>query len=98
AFGPAVRSPNGAERQHGANPPEGTPIRFSNYHTGGGAAGNMGPQRLIVLKSSLPYVASVTNRLPAGGGADVESLEHAKLRAGARLRTRDRAVTAADYE
>jgi predicted phage baseplate assembly protein len=51
-----------------------------------------------VLKSSLSYVASVTNRFPATGGADVESLEHAKLRAGAFLRTRDRAVTAADYE
>src|SRR5215211_2535258 len=98
AFGPAVRAPNGAERQHGAVPLEGAAIRFSNYHTGGGAAGNMGPQRLIVLKSSLPYVASVTNRLPAGGGADVEALEHAKMRAGARLRTRDRAVTSADFE
>jgi predicted phage baseplate assembly protein len=98
ALGPAVRAPDGSLRQHGAIPSEGTPLRFSGYHTGGGTAGNLGPNRLIVLKSSLSYVASVTNRLPATGGADVESLEHAKMRAGAFLRTRDRAVTAADYE
>ncbi len=98
SFGPAVRAPDGTIRQHGFIPPEGTPIRFSAYHTGGGTEGNLGSQRLIVMKSSLSYVASVTNRLPASGGADVESLEHAKMRAGARLRTRDRAVTASDYE
>jgi predicted phage baseplate assembly protein len=98
AFGPEVRAPNGTQRQHGAIPPEGTPLRFSEYHTGGGTAGNLGADRLIVLKSSLSYVASVTNRFPATGGADVEAMEHAKMRAGAFLRTRDRAVTAADYE
>jgi predicted phage baseplate assembly protein len=97
-LGPAIRAPDGTLRQHGAIPPEGTPLRFSSYHTGGGTAGNLGAHRLVVLKSSLSYVASVTNRLPATGGADVESLEHAKMRAGAFLRTRDRAVTAADYE
>jgi predicted phage baseplate assembly protein len=97
-LGPAVRAPDGSVRQHGAIPPEGTPLRFSSYHSGGGTAGNLGSHRLIVLKSSLSYVASVTNRLPATGGADVESLEHAKMRAGALLRTRDRAVTAEDYE
>lgn len=97
-IGPEVRTPDGTRRQHGAIPPEGTPIRFSNYHTGGGTAGNLGPHRLVVLKSSLSYVASVANRAPATGGADVESLDHAKMRAGSFLRTRDRAVTSADYE
>lgn len=97
-LGPAVRAPDGTVRQHGCIPPDSTPIRFRQYHTGGGTRGNLGANRLVVLKSSLSYVASVTNRYPAAGGADVEPIEHAKLRAGARLRTRDRAVTASDYE
>ena len=98
ALGPEVRAPNGAVRQHGAIPPKGVPLRFSGYHVGGGTGGNVAANRLVVLTTSLAYVAHVTNRRPATGGADVETLEHAKLRAGARLRTRDRAVTAADYE
>jgi predicted phage baseplate assembly protein len=98
SLGPAIREPSGAIRQHGAIPPEGTPLRFSSYHTGGGATGNLSADRLVILKSSLSYVASVTNPRPATGGADVESLDHAKLRTGAWLRTRDRAVTADDFE
>jgi predicted phage baseplate assembly protein len=97
-LGPAVRAPDGTIRQHGAVPPQGTPLRFSSYDMGGGVAGNVGSDRLVVLTSSLAYVARVTNRQPATGGADVETLDHAKLRAGAALRTRDRAVTAADFE
>jgi predicted phage baseplate assembly protein len=98
ALGPAVRSPDGLLRQHGKIPAEGTPLRFNSYHAGGGTAGNLGSHRLVILKSSLSYVASVTNRFPASGGADVESLDHAKLRSGSWLRTRNRAVTADDYE
>ena len=97
-FGPAVRAPDGALVQHGAVPPKGAPLRFSAYHVGGGTAGNVAAHRLVVLKSSLAYVARVANRRPATGGADVETLSHAKLRAGATLRTRDRAVTADDFE
>ncbi|MGH2562172.1 MAG: putative baseplate assembly protein [Thermomicrobiales bacterium] len=98
SFGPAIHEPDGSVRQHGAIPPEGTPVRFSSYHTGGGTIGNVGQHRLAILKSSLSYVAGVSNRYPATGGADVESIEHAKMRAGAWLRTRDRAVTADDFE
>jgi predicted phage baseplate assembly protein len=43
-------------------------------------------------------VGQVSNRGPATGGRDAETLEAAMLRAPAMLRTRDRAVTAADYE
>jgi predicted phage baseplate assembly protein len=98
SLGPAVREPNGTLLQHGAKPIEAVPVRFSSYHAGGGTTGNLGSHRLVVLTSSLSYVAGVTNRLPATGGADVESLEHAKLRTGAWLRTRDRAVTPDDFE
>jgi predicted phage baseplate assembly protein len=46
----------------------------------------------------VPYVDKVINRQPAIGGRDAESLERAKLRAPQILRTRDRAVTAEDFE
>ena len=98
ALGPSVRAPDGSVRQHGMIPAKGAPFRFSGFHVGGGTIGNVGANRLVVLKSSLSYVARVTNRRPASGGADVETLGHAKMRAGAALRTRDRAVTADDYE
>ncbi|MFQ5381761.1 MAG: putative baseplate assembly protein, partial [Dehalococcoidia bacterium] len=57
-----------------------------------------GAGTLTVLKSSIPYVAAVTNHRAAFGGLDAETLESAKLRAPEELRTRDRAVTAEDYE
>jgi predicted phage baseplate assembly protein len=97
-LGPEVRAPNGSVRQYGVIPIKGTPLRFSSYMLGGGTIGNVGRNSLVVLKSSLPYVASVTNRQPATGGADLETIEHAKMRAGALFRTLDRAVTATDYE
>jgi len=51
-----------------------------------------------VLKSSIPYVARVENRRPAVGGVDGEDIEAAKVRGPVILRTRDRAVTAEDFE
>jgi predicted phage baseplate assembly protein len=53
---------------------------------------------ITVLKSSIPYVSRVTNRQPAIGGRDGQSLDDAKLRAPQKLRTRTRAVTAEDFE
>ncbi len=97
-FGPAIRQPEGTTRQFGAVPPKGARIRLSRYRTGGGTVGNVGPRTLTVLKSSIPFVAGVTNREGAFGGRDAESLEHVKMRAPRQLRTRDRAVTAEDFE
>lgn len=50
------------------------------------------------LRSSIPYVASVTNFEAARGGTAPETLESAKLRAPQVLRVRTRAVTAEDFE
>ncbi len=97
-FGPAIRQPDGQTRQYGAIPPKGSRIRLSRYRTGGGTVGNVGQRTLNVMKSSIPFVASVTNREAAFGGRDAETLEHAKIRGPAQLRTRDRAVTAEDFE
>jgi predicted phage baseplate assembly protein len=97
-FGPTIRQPDGAERAFGATPPRGAPLRMTRYRVGGGVTGNVGANTLTVLKSSIPYVARVANRQPASGGLDPESLDAARMRAPSALRTRDRAVTAGDYE
>jgi len=97
-FGPAIREQDGTLKQFGAIPPKGSQIRFISYRCGGGAGGNVAAGTLTVLKSSIPYVAGVTNRKPARGGADLENLERAKLLAPKFLRARNRAVTAEDFE
>jgi predicted phage baseplate assembly protein len=97
-LGPALLQPDGTVYRFGAVPPKGSVIRFTRYQQGGGVAGNVPRGMLTVLKSSIPYVARVTNRQAAVGGRDAQSLEDAKLRAPQTLRTRTRAVTADDFE
>ena len=51
------------------------------------------------LKTSLPYVAAVTNRLPAEGGAEAEhELQTVLKRGSGTLKHRNRAVTREDFE
>ena len=97
-FGPSVREPDGRLRRFGAVPPKGAAVRLLGYRTGGGERGNVARGAITVLKSSVPYIASVTNRRPATGGTDGEDIENAKVRGPLLLRTRQRAVTAEDYE
>jgi predicted phage baseplate assembly protein len=97
-LGPAVRMADGSFRNYGAVPPRGATIRAPLYRAGGGAGGNVAAGALSVLKASIPYVTRVENRLAAGGGVDGEDLEMAKIRGPILLRTRDRAVTAEDFE
>jgi predicted phage baseplate assembly protein len=97
-FGPAVREANNKLRRFGAVPPKGASVRMKSYRTGGGERGNVARGAISVLKSSIPYIASVSNRSPAIGGTDGEDLDNAKLRGPLLLRTRQRAVTTEDYE
>jgi predicted phage baseplate assembly protein len=97
-LGPALLQPDGTVYRFGAVPDKGSTLRFNRYQFGGGVAGNVPKAMLSVLKSSIPYVARVTNRQPAMGGRDAQSLDDAKLRAPQKLRTRTRAVTADDFE
>ena len=92
------RERNQQEHQYGAIPPRGAEIRMVAYRTGGGRQGNVQSGVLQFLKSAIPYVTSVTNHKPAINGADAESLEQAVIKAPRILRTRDRAVTAEDFE
>ena len=99
-FGPRLREPNGEERQYGRVPPKGMQVRFASYRSGGGAVGNVGRGTLVVPKSTseLSYVKWITNLRPATGGRDRETIEAYKLRGPKLVRSREVAVTRADFE
>lgn len=70
-FGPCVRQADGSYCQHGRIPPEGAQIFINGYRTGGGSAGNVGSDRLTVLKTPFPYLSNrIRNPLAATGGRD----------------------------
>jgi predicted phage baseplate assembly protein len=98
SFGPAVRQPDGTLRQYGAVPAKAATIRVAAYRTGGGRRGNVARNTLTVLRDPVPFVSRVTNRRAAIGGVDGESVADAAVRGPLSLRTRERAVTADDYE
>ncbi len=97
-FAPAVRTPDGGFQRYGAVPPAGSPIRVPQYRTGGGPRGNVAARAVSVLRSTIPFVVRVENRRAAQGGVAMETVEQARERGPLALRTRDRAVTAEDYE
>jgi predicted phage baseplate assembly protein len=97
-FGPAVREPDGTLRRYGQVPPKYAQVRIRGYVTGGGQDGNVTAGAIQTLKSSIPFVAGVTNPRPAQGGVDGETLDQAKVRGPLLMRARSRAVTAEDYE
>jgi hypothetical protein len=83
----------------GAVPPKGDRnVRLARFQVGGGMDGNVAAASLAVLKQSLTFVEGVTNVTPAGGGADMETIEEVKARAPHLFRSRFRAVTAEDFE
>ncbi len=83
----------------GMMPPEGqNNIIAKSYCIGGGAAGNVNANTITTLTQALAYIDSVTNPMAAEGGADRESVEEAKDRAPYTIKSRDRAVTAEDFE
>jgi len=85
--------------RRGMVPPEGkNSILATQYRIGGGALGNVNVGTLTSLGRALAYIETVTNPLPAQGGANRETIEEAKARAPYTIKSRDRAVTAEDYE
>ncbi|MEM7802767.1 MAG: putative baseplate assembly protein, partial [Chloroflexota bacterium] len=97
-LGAAIRQPDGQVRQYGAIPPFNARVLFTQYRTGGGLEGNIEAGVLNTLKSSIPYIDRVVNRTNARGGLDAETVEQARVRAPMLLRSRERAVTAEDFE
>ncbi len=97
-LGPAIRQRDGTIKLYGAAPPRGALLMFRRYRCGGGQKGNIKAGEINTLKSSLPFVDKVENRIPASGGLDEESLDEALIKASALIRTRERAITAEDFE
>ncbi|MFF4934828.1 putative baseplate assembly protein [Streptomyces griseofuscus] len=97
-FGPVVRQPDGTVRRYGATPRAGALVRVRDLAVGGGSAGNVPAGALRSLTSSIPFVGAVENRSPGRGGADGETLTEALARGPVMLRSRQRAVTAEDFE
>jgi hypothetical protein len=86
--------------RHGKIPAKGTGnVRARPYRFGGGIKGNVGAGTIIQLRQTHPFIASVTNKEPASGGGNEETIQEAMARGPAEvLRTRNRAVVAEDFE
>jgi hypothetical protein len=83
----------------GINPPRRKfNIRISYYSTGGGVSGNVAVGTLRTLTQSIPFVAGCDNPFPAEGGADMETVDNLKSRAGGVFKSLQRAVTADDFQ
>jgi hypothetical protein len=72
----------------------------ATYRVGGGQVANIGADTLIVPHplAPAPWLISVTNPLPAVGGRDLESRDHARRVAPPTSRQPLVAVSAADYQ
>ena len=70
----------------------------STYRQGGGLQGNLAAEAVTALRTTLPFLDSVNNPLPAGGSSDTEELGRALQRGPQRIRNRGRAVTCLDFE
>ncbi len=81
----------------GMIPPPGSVVSAS-YVWGGGTGGNMPAATISQLRSAVPYVDTVSNPVPASGGSEPEAIDAVRARGPHRLRNRDRALSAADYE
>jgi Baseplate J-like protein len=82
---------------YGLIPPPGTNNIRARYRVGGGAVGNVPAGAISEAKTSVRLLKSVTNPLPAAGGADRESLEHAIRFGPLAFRSGQRAVTLSDF-
>jgi Baseplate J-like protein len=83
--------------EYGRRPPIGRDNVRASYLSGGGAVGNVAAGAIAEAKAKIEKLASVTNPLPAVGGADAEPLERARRFGPLAFRSGDRAVTLGDY-
>lgn len=84
----------------GRRPPVGTSF-YASYRRGNGVSGNVGSGKIkhLVYRRTFPSgrITSLGNPLPAQGGCEPESLEHAKQHAPHAFRKLNRAIIADDY-
>lgn len=83
-----------------ANARNRTNIRAVYYRFGGGKRGNVSAEKINKLQSSIAGIKAdgVINLSEAAGGSDEETLDSAIRRTPQTLKSRERAVTAEDYE
>lgn len=68
------------------------------YRCGGGNDSNQRAGTIQKLDSSIGFINRAINPLPFAGGQDMENIQEAIMRCGARLRHQNRAITERDYE
>jgi predicted phage baseplate assembly protein len=85
---------------NGSIPAAGSTIRATYRYVASGSTGNVAAGTLVVFAdpAAASPVTGVTNLAPAVDGSDEESVGDTLRRAPQQLKTRDRAVTADDYE
>jgi hypothetical protein len=82
---------------YGRKPTPGANNIRATFRVGGGAAGNVPALAINKAVTTIPQLDSVINPLPAAGGADHESLDHATSFGPLAFRSGQRAVTLSDY-
>ncbi len=82
----------------GSRLPTGEENITATYRSGIGLDGNIGVDRLSLLKTRPMGIIEVTNPIPATGAAAPESLEEARIKAPSTVRTLDRIVSLQDFE
>jgi hypothetical protein len=82
---------------YGAIPPRGNNNVRASFRVGGGAAGNVPAGSISDAKTKIAGLASVANPLPAAGGVDPESTDHAVNFGPLAFRSGYRAVTLNDF-
>lgn len=99
-FGQLVHQADGAAHLHGECPPSDALIRAVRYWSGGGVAGNIAVGALSKLQTRVTGLPAhrVENLSHGIGGTEGESDEQLRQRSALEFRTRDRAVTAQDFE
>jgi predicted phage baseplate assembly protein len=87
----------GDGRNGAALPPGFRHVRALQYRVVAAVTGTLPVGAVSTLLSSAPFVTGVSNPLPAGGGSQEEPPEQTLRRGPEEIRSRGRAVTAADY-
>ena len=82
----------------GQRPPTGDRNIKALYRVGAGSNGNVGIGKITTLLKTPPGLQSVTNPVPAVGGADAESPDRIRENAPVSVLTLNRAVSLRDYE
>jgi len=82
--------------RHGRRPDAGTAFT-ATYRVGNATSGNVGADSIAHAVTAEGRIDTVTNPLPARGGAEPETAAEVRRRAPYAFRTQERAVTPADY-